>query len=109
MNRFGALAGGVVAGSIGALIWAAIAYFTGYEVGWVAWGVGGLVGSRLPLLALPGPLSPKKEKARRCKHSGKSRQGDFEGTHLCTPETGCRGIRPVGDNKAQSSLRTYGR
>ncbi|UCD24018.1 MAG: hypothetical protein JSW51_13465 [Gemmatimonadota bacterium] len=44
MNRFGALTGGVVAGSIGALLWAAIAYFTGYEVGWVAWGVGGLVG-----------------------------------------------------------------
>jgi hypothetical protein len=44
MNRFGALAGGVIAGSIGALVWAGIAYFTGYEVGWVAWGVGGLVG-----------------------------------------------------------------
>ena len=44
MNRLGALAGGVIAGSIGALVWAAIAYFTGYEVGWVAWGVGGLVG-----------------------------------------------------------------
>ncbi len=44
MNRLGALAGGVIAGSIGALVWAGIAYFTGYEVGWVAWGVGGLVG-----------------------------------------------------------------
>ena len=44
MNRLGALAGGVIAGSVGALVWAGIAYFTGYEVGWVAWGVGGLVG-----------------------------------------------------------------
>ncbi len=44
MLRLGAVAGGLIAGSIGALIWAGIAYFTGYEVGWVAWGVGGLVG-----------------------------------------------------------------
>jgi hypothetical protein len=44
MLRLGAVAGGVIAGSIGALIWAGIAYSTGYEVGWVAWGVGGLVG-----------------------------------------------------------------
>ena len=44
MNRLGAIAGGVIAGSIGALVWSGLAYFTGYEVGWVAWGVGGLVG-----------------------------------------------------------------
>ncbi len=44
MFRPGAIAGGVVAGAIGAGIWAAVAYFTGYEVGWVAWAVGGLVG-----------------------------------------------------------------
>lgn len=37
----GVAAGGAVAG---ALIWAAISYFTNYEVGWIAWGVGGLVG-----------------------------------------------------------------
>ena len=35
-----AIAGGV----IGALIWGAISHFTGYEVGYVAWGIGGLVG-----------------------------------------------------------------
>ncbi|HEV8398523.1 MAG TPA: hypothetical protein VGQ18_01670 [Gemmatimonadales bacterium] len=27
-----------------AVLWAAIAYFTGMEIGWVAWGVGALVG-----------------------------------------------------------------
>ena len=31
-------------GIIGAAIWAGLAYFTGYEIGWVAWGIGGLVG-----------------------------------------------------------------
>ena len=37
---FGALLG---AGA-GALAWAAVSYFTGYEVGYVAWAIGGLVG-----------------------------------------------------------------
>ncbi len=36
--------GGLVAGALGAGIWIAIAYFTGYEVGFVAWGVRLLVG-----------------------------------------------------------------
>jgi hypothetical protein len=44
MVRLGAVAGGVIAGTIGALVWAGIAYFTGYELGWIAWAVGGLVG-----------------------------------------------------------------
>jgi hypothetical protein len=35
---------GLVAGAIGAGIWAVIAYFTGFELGWIAWGVGLLVG-----------------------------------------------------------------
>jgi hypothetical protein len=38
------VAGGIGGGAIGAAIWAAIGHFTGYEVGWIAWGVGGLVG-----------------------------------------------------------------
>lgn len=33
-----------IGGSIGAVIWGAIAYFAHAEVGYVAWGVGGLVG-----------------------------------------------------------------
>lgn len=36
-------AGGVVAVGCGA-VWALIAVYTGYEVGWLAWGLGGLVG-----------------------------------------------------------------
>lgn len=35
---------GVIAGVAGAAIWAGISYGTGYEIGWMAWGVGLLVG-----------------------------------------------------------------
>ncbi len=42
--------GGVVAGVIGAGIWAGIVYATNREVGIVAWGVGGLVGLGVRLL-----------------------------------------------------------
>lgn len=38
------MAAGVVGGAIGAGIWAGIVVATGYEVGWIAWGVGALVG-----------------------------------------------------------------
>ncbi|MEO1236915.1 MAG: hypothetical protein AAFX76_09030 [Planctomycetota bacterium] len=44
MNFFGALAGGLIGGVVGGAIWAGIAYFTGYEIGWIAWGIGALVG-----------------------------------------------------------------
>jgi len=39
-----AVLSGVVAGLIGAAIWGGITYATGVEIGWIAWGVGGLVG-----------------------------------------------------------------
>ena len=35
---------GALAGLVGASVWAGIALFTGYEVGWIAWGIGALVG-----------------------------------------------------------------
>ena len=35
---------GLVAGALGAFIWAGVVYLTEYEIGWIAWGVGGLVG-----------------------------------------------------------------
>jgi hypothetical protein len=38
------LVGGVIAMLLGAIIWGAIAYFTGYQIGWLAIGVGFLVG-----------------------------------------------------------------
>lgn len=44
MYQKGAAVGGLVAGIIGALVWAAIVYVTEYEVGWIAWGIGAFVG-----------------------------------------------------------------
>jgi hypothetical protein len=35
---------GVLFGVLAAVVWALVVYFTGYEIGWVAWGVGALVG-----------------------------------------------------------------
>ena len=40
---------GVIGGAIGAALWAAVTYFTGYEIGWIAWGVGGIVGFAVAL------------------------------------------------------------
>jgi len=39
-----ALIGALVAGAIGAAVWGAISYYTNYEIGWIAWGIGALVG-----------------------------------------------------------------
>jgi hypothetical protein len=36
--------GGLLGGAAGVLIWVLVGYFTHYEVGWIAWGVGLLVG-----------------------------------------------------------------
>jgi len=35
---------GVIAGFAGAVVWALIAAFTGFEIGWLAWGIGAAVG-----------------------------------------------------------------
>ena len=35
---------GLIAAVVGGIVWAVIVVVTGYEVGWVAWAVGGLVG-----------------------------------------------------------------
>ncbi len=43
--------GGVTVGAVGAGIWAAIAYGTHREIGWIAWGVGALVGFGVRLMA----------------------------------------------------------
>jgi hypothetical protein len=40
----GGIVGGVIGGGIGASIWAFIAYQSHYEIGWIAWAVGGLSG-----------------------------------------------------------------
>ena len=39
-----AIVGGVVGGVIGATIWAIVSMKTGYEIGWIAWGIGVLAG-----------------------------------------------------------------
>jgi len=44
MSLLRCLCGAVVGGVVGALIWAAIARYANVEIGWIAWGVGGLVG-----------------------------------------------------------------
>ncbi len=44
MRFIGGIIGGVIAGLIGAAIWGGIVYASGFEIGWVAWGVGLLVG-----------------------------------------------------------------
>jgi hypothetical protein len=44
MNLIGGLIGGAVGGLIGGAIWTGVAYGTGYEIGWIAWGVGAIVG-----------------------------------------------------------------
>ena len=40
-----AIAGAVAAGVAGAAVWAGIALATGYEIGWIAWGIGAAVGA----------------------------------------------------------------
>ena len=44
MNIPKAIIAGVIAGGIGAFLWAGISYGTGYEIGWLAWGIGAVVG-----------------------------------------------------------------
>ncbi|TVQ51227.1 MAG: hypothetical protein EA377_13020 [Phycisphaerales bacterium] len=44
MRLVGGLVGGVGAGLLGAIVWAAVVYFTHYEIGIIAWGIGILVG-----------------------------------------------------------------
>ena len=44
MNIGRGIFGGALGGLVGAVIWAGISSVTGYEIGWIAWGVGGLVG-----------------------------------------------------------------
>ena len=44
MKPLGAILGGSIGGLIGAVIWAVVTYSSGWEIGWIAWGIGGLVG-----------------------------------------------------------------
>ncbi len=44
MNMVGAVVGGVLGGLVGAAVWATVTFYSGWEIGWIAWGIGGLVG-----------------------------------------------------------------
>lgn len=44
MDLLKGAAGGIIGGLIGGTIWALIAYYAHYEIGWIAWGIGALVG-----------------------------------------------------------------
>jgi len=44
MKLMRSTAGALIGGAIGAVIWGAVVWYTGYEVGWIAWGVGILAG-----------------------------------------------------------------
>lgn len=44
MKSLGAILGGSIGGLIGAVIWAVVTHYSGWEIGWIAWGIGGLVG-----------------------------------------------------------------
>ncbi len=44
MKSLGAIIGGSIGGLIGAVIWAAVTFYSGWEISWIAWGIGGLVG-----------------------------------------------------------------
>ena len=43
-NPIAWLIAGAIGGAIGAAIWAGVAAATNYEIGWIAWGIGALVG-----------------------------------------------------------------
>ncbi len=44
MRMLSWIVAGGIGGLIGAAIWAAIGYFANFEIGWIAWGIGFLVG-----------------------------------------------------------------
>lgn len=41
----GAFIGALIGGAVGAAIWAVVGFYTGAEIGWIAWGVGVLAGA----------------------------------------------------------------
>jgi hypothetical protein len=53
MNILRWFAGALVGGALGAAIWAAVTVYANHEVGWVAWGVGGLCGFLVQKFSAP--------------------------------------------------------
>lgn len=50
-SMLGAVIGGILAAVLGGIIWGLIVISTGYEIGYMAWGIGGLAGFAVLLLA----------------------------------------------------------
>ncbi|MEZ6069342.1 MAG: hypothetical protein R3C10_03515 [Pirellulales bacterium] len=51
-----AIVAGVVAGACGAGVWAAIAYYADMQIGWIAWGIGAVVGIAMIAVGREGSL-----------------------------------------------------
>jgi len=53
MNLGGIIAG-AIAGIIGAVVWAAIAFYGDLEIGWIAWGIGAAIGFAMSAVSKSG-------------------------------------------------------
>ena len=58
MDALKGLIGGLIGGFVGAMIWALIAYFLHVEIGWIAIGVGALVGIGVTMAWSDGGVGP---------------------------------------------------
>lgn len=51
-----AVVAAAIAAVVGAGTWAAISYYTGYEIGWIAWGIGAVIGYAAVATGGNGPI-----------------------------------------------------
>ncbi len=58
MNLIKGLMAGIIAGVVGALLWAGIAYYANVEIGYLAWGIGALVGFAISAASSGGGAAP---------------------------------------------------
>ena len=56
MRAIRCFVGGMAGAMVGAAAWAAVSYFTGFEIGWIAWAVGVLCGAGVAAGTGPAPL-----------------------------------------------------
>lgn len=54
-----AVVGGLAGGALGAALWAVVAVLTNYEIGWIAWAIGGMVGFGVATGNRGGAYSPR--------------------------------------------------
>ena len=58
MNLIKGLMAGIIAGVIGALLWAGISFYANVEIGYLAWGIGALVGFAVAAGSSGGGVAP---------------------------------------------------